>query len=195
GASGWSASVREYRLAIPGTTCRALPCRTNVFHSAISGRGTRVTSAVSSMSETMPSRASAETIRTRARRGGAALARICTSCQPGLAELRVQVASAGGHRPVLGLTDAHHHRQVGHRCSDVRAPAPPGHQVLLHRDATEGILHRLLPAEHHPAEHPHEVGVAVADVADRARPPATLAQERDEAAVEAVLEAGGRMRR
>jgi hypothetical protein len=44
--------------AMPGTTRRACSSRTNVFHAAISGRGSIVSMTVSSMSLTSPRAAS-----------------------------------------------------------------------------------------------------------------------------------------
>ncbi len=54
GAFGCSASSSRYIVAIPGTGRRAPSERMNVFHAAISGRGSDVDSTVSSMSEMMP---------------------------------------------------------------------------------------------------------------------------------------------
>ncbi|CPU63706.1 Uncharacterised protein [Mycobacteroides abscessus] len=80
---GRDVAIPRYSAAMPGTGTRALECRTNVFHAAMNGRGTAVTIAVSSMSETTPSRRPSATTNTRPVAVAPAEVRNETSCQPG----------------------------------------------------------------------------------------------------------------
>src|SRR5699024_2677757 len=107
----------------------------------------------------------------------------------------VEIPRPVGLRAVLRLPDADPHGDVAHGSGDVGTPAPlVEHRAgeLLRRRRLIDLRLRLHPPAHDDAtEDAHEVAIAVTGVGDRAGAPAAVAQERGEAAVDAIFDAGG----
>ncbi len=68
---------------MPGTSARAVSCRTNVFQAAMKGRGSQVTITVSSMSLTRPASVSVPTTTTSPTPGSPPAGVIVTGWRPG----------------------------------------------------------------------------------------------------------------